>query len=147
MTAFTVLVLMAAGTPAQDDDPGFIYLQKDEVALESRPGNPAVRSKVLVGNPNEAGIYVMRIEFGADVTTSPHYHDQDRYITVISGVWGFGSDASGDCGKTAPMTEGAFVMHPKGAVHYDGSCNGEPVVVQIIGMGPVKTTWLESGEN
>jgi hypothetical protein len=37
-------------------------------------------------------------------------------------------------------------MHPKGAVHYDGSCNGEPVIVQIIGMGPVNTTWLETDE-
>jgi quercetin dioxygenase-like cupin family protein len=141
-SACVAALFAAVGATAQDDDPGFIFLQKDEVALESASGDFDVRSKVIVGNPSEAGIYVMRIEFGPNVTSPPHFHDQDRFITVISGVWGFGRDASGDCGETVPMTEGAFVMHPKGAVHYDGSCNGEPVVVQIIGMGPVNTTRL-----
>lgn len=146
ITACLAALFAAVGTPAQDPDPGFIYLQKYEVTLDSGLAGLDVRSKVLVGNPNEEGIYVMRIEFGPDVTSPPHYHDQDRFVTVISGVWGFGRGDSGDCGETVPMTEGAFVMHPKGAVHYDGSCNGEPVVVQIIGMGPVNTTRLESGE-
>ncbi len=141
-SACIAALLAAMGVIAQDADPGFIFLQKDEVALERGPGDFNVRSKVLVGNPNEAGIYVMRIEFGPNVTSPPHYHDQDRFITVISGVWGFGRGASGECGETVPMAEGAFVMHPKGAVHYDGSCDGEPVVVQIIGMGPVNTTRL-----
>ncbi len=145
-TASVAVLLAAAGVLAQDEDPGFIFLQEDEVELESRAGGFNVRSKVIVGNPDEEGIYVMRIEFGPDVTSPPHYHDQDRFITVISGVWGFGRGPSGDCDETVPMTEGAFVMHPKGAVHYDGSCNGEPVVVQIIGMGPVKTTRLEASE-
>lgn len=145
-TACVAVLLGAVGALAQDDDPGFIYLQKDEVELEKRSGDFNVRSKVIVGNPAEEGIYVMRIEFGPNVTSPPHYHDQDRFITVISGEWGFGRDGSGDCSRTVPMTEGAFVMHPKGAVHYDGSCNGEPVVVQIIGMGPVKTTRIETGD-
>jgi quercetin dioxygenase-like cupin family protein len=141
-SACVAALLAAVGAIAQDEDPGFIFLQKDEVALESGSGDFNVRSKVIVGNPNEEGIYVMRIEFGPNVTSPPHFHDQARFITVISGVWGFGRGASGDCDETVPMTEGAFVMHPKGAVHYDGSCNGEPVVVQIIGMGPVNTTRL-----
>jgi len=143
LTATIALLLAAGGVLSQDTDPGFIFLQQDEVELKPMADDPNFRSSVLVGNPDEPGIYVMRIEFGPGATTSPHFHDQDRYITVISGVWGFGRGASGDCAQTVPMSEGAFVMHPKGAVHYDGSCNGEPVVVQIMGMGPVKTTWLE----
>lgn len=140
------ILAIATGATAEDPDPGFIFVQKDEVVLEASTGGFDVQSKVLVGDPNEPGIYVMRIEFGPGVTSPPHFHDQDRFVTVISGVWGFGRGASGDCAETVPMTEGAFIMHPKGAVHYDGSCNGEPVTVQIIGMGPVKTTWLESAE-
>lgn len=146
LMAGSALLLATVGTTAQDSEPGFIYLQKDEVVLEKGSGAFDVRSKVIAGDPDEEGIYVMRIEFGPNVTSPPHYHDQDRYVTVISGVWGFGRGASGDCDETVPMTEGAFVMHPKGAVHYDGSCNGEPVVVQIIGLGPVKTTRLDSGQ-
>lgn len=139
-------LLVAATTIAQDADPGFIYLQEEEIQLERGSSEFDVRSKVIVGDPASEGIYVMRIEFGPGVTSPPHYHDQDRYITVISGEWGFGRGPSGDCAETVPMRAGAFVMHPKGSVHYDGSCNGEPVVVQIIGMGPVKTTRVESGD-
>lgn len=146
MTACVAILLAAAGTLAQDSGPGFIFLQKDEIRLDSGMAGLDVRVKVLVGDPGEAGIYAMRIEFGAGVTSPPHYHDQDRFVTVISGVWGFGRGDSADCDETVPLTEGAFGMHPKGAVHYDGSCNGEPVVVQIIGMGPVNTTWLEPDE-
>lgn len=146
IAAGVALLLAAICTLAQDTDPGFIFLQQDEIALERGSGAFNARSKVIVGNPDEEGIYVMRIEFGPDVTSPPHYHDQDRFITVISGVWAFGRGASADCEETVPMTEGAFVMHPKGAVHYDGSCNGAPVVVQIIGMGPVKTTRVDTGD-
>jgi gentisate 1,2-dioxygenase len=130
MTACVAVLLAAAGTLAQDSGPGFIFLQKDEIRLDSGMAGLDVRVKVLVGG----------------VTSPPHYHDQDRFVTVISGVWGFGRGDSADCDETVPLTEGAFGMHPKGAVHYDGSCNGEPVVVQIIGMGPVNTTWLETDE-
>ena len=146
LAASAAVLLVAAGSLAQDYDANFIFLQKSEVVLEGREERPSTRAKVLFGNPNEEGIYVMRIEFGAGVTSPPHYHDQDRFITIISGVWGFGRGDSRDCDETVPMTEGAFVMHPKGAVHYDGSCNGEPVVVQIMGMGPVKTHWVEPSE-
>ncbi len=138
---FGAIVTLAQGTGAD-----FIWLQKDDVELVPRPGGFNARHNIIVGDPSEEGIYVMRIEFGANATSPPHFHDQDRFITVISGEWGFGRGASGDCAKTIPMTEGAFIMHPKGAVHYDGSCNGEPVVVQIIGMGPVTTTRVEVSE-
>lgn len=146
LAASAAALLVAAGSLAQDYNANFIFLQKSEVVLAGREERPIRRANVLFGNPNEEGIYVMRIEFGAAVTSAPHHHDQDRFITIICGVWGFGRGDSRDCDETVPMTEGALVMHPKGAVHFDGSCNGEPVVVQIMGMGPVKAHWLEPGE-
>jgi len=79
-------------------------------------------------------------------TFPPHHHDQDRYITVISGVWAFGKGYSGECEDTVPLTTGAYVMHPKGAVHFDGACGEDVVEVQIIGRGPVKTTWIEAAD-
>ena len=44
------------------------------------------------------------------------------------------------------MDPGAYVFHPKGAVHFDGSCVDETVEVQIIGRGPVNTTWVGAAE-
>ena len=75
----------------------------------------------------------------------PHYHDKDRYITVIKGTWWVGLRPDGDIynpDKTVPMKPGSFVFHPAGGHHYDGA-KDEETIVQIVGMGPVTTTQLE----
>jgi hypothetical protein len=43
---------------------------------------------------------------------------------------------------TTPIPAGGFMLHPAGAVHYDGS-RGGPVVVEIRGFGPVSTTSVD----
>lgn len=142
------LIFACSGSLAenQEADPGFIHLQKADIQFKPVPDLPGLSFAVLAGNPGTPGTYVIRARFGPGVTTPPHYHDQDRHVTVLSGVWGFGTGDSGDCAETIPLKAGAFAMHPKGAVHYDGSCNGEVVIVEITGIGPVNTHWIESDE-
>lgn len=41
-----------------------------------------------------------------------------------------------------PLSPGSYMKHPAGGVHYDGAKDGE-VIVEIRGMGPVKTVFLE----
>ena len=120
----------------------FIALSADAIEFQSVPGVEGITGAVIKGNPNEAGIYVMRARFAEGVRSRPHHHDQDRHVTVISGTWHFGTDTSGTCENATPIPAGGFGFHPKGAVHYDGSCGG-PVVVEITGMGPVKTIWVQ----
>ena len=133
-------LLILPGTAASDTEAdGFVYLQPDAIEYQTAAGS-GLRQAVLAGNPAEPGLYVIRIEFPAGVTSPPHFHDQDRYITVISGVWSFGMGNSGSCEDTVPLPQGAFAVHPKGAVHFDGACGDEPVSVEIRGIGPVKTT-------
>ena len=48
-----------------------------------------------------------------------------------------------DPDRMVPMKPGSFVFHPANAHHYDGA-KDEEVVVQVIGMGPVTTTMLDS---
>lgn len=142
------LLIAASGVLAEDQDtePGFIHLQVDEMEFGPVPDLPGLEFVILAGDPSQPGPYVLRAKFGPGMTTPPHYHDQDRFVSVISGVWAFGTGKSGDCAETIPLTAGAFAMHPKGAAHYDGSCNGEVVVVQITGIGPVNTHWLGSDD-
>jgi len=121
----------------------FIHLQVDEMEYRPVSAFPGLEFAILAGDPGEPGQYVIRAKFGPGLTAPPHYHDQDRFVSVISGVWAFGMGESGECAGTIPLRAGAFAMHPKGAVHYDGSCNDEEVVVQISGIGPVQTHWLE----
>jgi quercetin dioxygenase-like cupin family protein len=125
-----------------DEVPGFVNLAPDELEFRPMPGNPGASFATLKGDPSEAGPYVMRYRVPAGQLVPPHYHDQDRHITVMAGTWAFGTGESYDCDDTVPMPPGSYVFHPRGAVHFDGSCTDEPIEVQIIGMGPVETFWL-----
>lgn len=136
------LALLAPFLVGAEEPEEFIALNAEEIAFQAFPGLEGVSGVLIKGNPNEAGIYVMRARFEPGTLSKPHYHDQDRHITVVSGTWVFGTDASGTCENAKPLHAGAFGFHPKGAVHYDGSCGDEPAVVEITGMGPVKTIWL-----
>ena len=135
------LISSSAETTAQTDErsSGFPHWQAGDVPFEADPDRPGLSYAVLSGDPGKAGVYVIRLRIPPGHTFPPHYHDQDRYVTVISGVWAFGTGHSGKCEDTKPLTAGAFVMHPKGTVHFDGSCGDAYVEVQIIGQGPVKT--------
>lgn len=136
------LVLTLPFLAAAEEPEDFVALNADEIAFLSAPGIEGVTFALIRGNPEEEGIYVMRARFEPGTLSKPHYHDQDRHITVVSGTWVFGTDASGTCEGAKPLHAGAFGFHPKGAVHFDGSCGDEPAVVEITGMGPVKNFWV-----
>jgi quercetin dioxygenase-like cupin family protein len=143
----SLIVASSANTaPTDESISGFVHFQAADVPYEAVPDIPELGYVVLSGDPEEAGIYVIRLKIPPGRTFPPHHHDQDRYITVISGIWAFGKGHSGKCEDTIPLTAGAYVMHPKGAVHFDGSCGEDTVEVQIIGRGPVKTTWIDGGD-
>jgi quercetin dioxygenase-like cupin family protein len=97
----------------------------------------------IVGDPSKPGIYVIRRLFKSGETTPPHHHDQDRYVTVIKGMWWTGEGDVKRPEQMVPIATGGFMLHPAGLHHYDGSKEGE-VIVQIIGMGPVKTTDVDA---
>jgi hypothetical protein len=61
---------------------------------------------------------------------------------VIQGTWNAGKDDSWDPEATVPLKAGSYMFHPAGGVHYDGSAGEEGATVQIVGMGPSKTTFL-----
>ena len=42
---------------------------------------------------------------------------------------------------TVPLQAGSFMIHPAGAIPYDGSRDGE-VIVEIRGIGPVITEFV-----
>ena len=141
---FCALAAFSAPTALADEAVlVFIGVRADEVSYAPDPEVPALGYAVLSGDPDKAGVYVIRLRIPPGMTFPPHYHDQDRHITVISGVWAFGKGRSGSCEDTVPMPAGSYVMHPKGGIHFDGACGDEPVEVQIIGEGPVTTTWVD----
>lgn len=145
LVCYLILVSAASTSTAQHLglDPGFVHVRANDVAYKANRDYPGLRYAVLSGDPDSEGIYVLRLKIPPGLTFPPHYHDQDRHVTVISGTWAFGTGDSGECEDTTPLTAGAYAMHPKGAVHFDGACGDGPVEVQITGHGPVTTTWID----
>lgn len=143
LTISVIFILLATDARPSDSGSDFVSLNPADLQFKPVPGSPGASYVALLGDPDTSGTYVMRYRIPAGQLVPPHSHDQDRHITVISGTWAFGTGASHDCEDTVPMEPGSYIFHPKDAVHFDGSCTAEPIEVQVIGTGPVKTTWLQ----
>ena len=129
----------ASGQVVKPDGSGFIAAQPEDL----RPSEGATQV-VILGDPSKPGLYVVRNTFAPGRGSRPHFHSQDRYVTVIKGTWWVALGADGgvyDPSKMVPMKAGSFILHPANGHHFDGA-RDEEVIVQIMGMGPVVTTQL-----
>lgn len=133
------MLAVAPSLSAQSDKDFQITLPENIVWKDAGQG---VKIAVVYGDPSKPGQYVIRAHFPPGVMSSPHFHAEDRHITVIQGTWNAGKDDSWDPAATVPLVAGSYMFHPAGGVHYDGSAGAEGAIVQIIGMGPSKTTFL-----
>jgi len=136
------LALFAVSASADKDKAGFVRVTPEEVKWMDRPGYDGVKFAVVQGDPTKPGIYVIRAKFSPGAMTRPHWHPEDRFVTVISGTWYTGEGDAFEPDKTQPLKAGSFMLHPAKAHHYDGA-KDEEVVVQIIGIGPSATTLVD----
>jgi len=141
--AAAVLARPAAGQAVKPDSLGFISAQGDALEFKEAGGLSQV---VVAGDPGKPGIYVVRVRFAPYQTSRPHFHDQDRFVTVIKGTWWVALGPASDkydttTARMTPMKAGSFVKHPAGGHHFDGA-KADETIVQIVGMGPVKTVYV-----
>lgn len=132
------VVLLTVNARADKDKAGFVRVTPEEVKWTDRPGYDGVKFAVIQGDPSKPGVYVIRAKFSPGAMTRPHWHPEDRFVTVLQGTWWAGEGDTFDPDKTTPLKAGSFMMHPAKAHHYDGA-RDEEVIVQIIGIGPSAT--------
>jgi hypothetical protein len=72
----------------------------------------------------------------------PHFHANDRYITVLSGTWWVGTGAKYDPDSTVAIPAGSYVTHFAKQIHWDGAKDVE-CVLEIVGQGPATSTPAE----
>jgi quercetin dioxygenase-like cupin family protein len=89
---------------------------------------------VLLGNPGNEGLYVIRLKFPAGYKIPPHTHPNDEHVTVISGAFHFGLGAQFDEANGMLLKPGGFAHAGKGMQHYAWA--SEDTVVQVHGQGP-----------
>jgi quercetin dioxygenase-like cupin family protein len=126
--------------------PDFVRLTPDQIHWVAVPGSHGVQTAVIYGDPERPGPYVIRVRFPPHVMDRPHWHPKDRYVTVLQGTWYAGTGTTFDVSRAQPMPAGSFMMHPAGAVHWDGSATSEAVIVQITGEGPGTTTQADPSQ-
>lgn len=134
----SVLVMSPSFSAPSEKD--FLLIPPEKVEWKDAGGG--AKLAVIYGDPGKPGLYVIRAYFPPGVMSAPHFHGEDRHVVVVQGTWNAGTDDSWDPQSTTALKQGSYMFHPAGAVHYDGSAGAEGAVVQIVGMGPSKTTFL-----
>ena len=137
---YLVMPLALAGTlsissAAELNPAAVIYKLPDQI-----PWGPVnsrgAQSAVVVGDPTKPGFYAVYNKWTkGNHFSRPHFHPNDRYITVLSGTWWINTGAKFNSDTMTPMKPGAFVIHHAGQIHYDGT-KDEPAMIYIVGMGP-----------
>jgi hypothetical protein len=107
-------------------------------------GNPEVSEQaILYGDPNKAGLYIVLMKWHPHHMSHPHFHPNDRFITVLSGTWWVGTGSKYDPDSMVAIPAGSFVKHFGKQIHYDGAKEGD-ALLEILGEGPATSTPAET---
>jgi quercetin dioxygenase-like cupin family protein len=110
------------------------------------PAMPAgTRMALLEGNPKSEGLFTLRLQVPAGARLAPHRHPRDERVTVLSGRVGIGFGEHFDQDRLRYIEAGGFYLNPTPVPHFVFF----PVesVVQITGIGPWQTQWLDAPDN
>lgn len=138
-----IVLAMAAWAPVKADlnPAALVYKLPDQIQwTEALPG---AKMAVLHGDPSKPGPYIALIKWSPHSMSRPHFHPNDRFITVISGTWWVGTGSKYDPDSTVPMPAGSFVTHFGKQIHYDGA-KDEAAMIEIVGEGPATATPAET---
>lgn len=91
---------------------------------------------VLEGNPQQPGLFTIRLKVPAGSTIAPHTHPRDERVTVLSGKV---TVTIGGTSKT--FTAGGFYVNPPGEVH--SLTIDEETVLQLTCEGPWELKYVE----
>jgi quercetin dioxygenase-like cupin family protein len=115
-------------------------LTPDEVKWVAQPnGN---QQAVLAGNQKETGLYMYRTRFPANYRNKPHFHPDQRIVTVMSGTLYVGYGEKMDNSRMKALPAGSIFTEPPRQPHYVWAKGGE-VVIQVTGYGPSGTTVID----
>ena len=107
---------------------------------------PEARLAVLVGQPSEAGPYMVRVKVPPGVKLMPHRHPEDRIYTVISGVFYIGLGDQFDADKLVAYPPGTVIILPGNTSHFHWAKSGE-YVTQVTAIGPLGLEYVNSKDD
>lgn len=138
-----------ASTPRkhQPDQDRFHAILTDDLEWKPFPAfPPAARLSVLIGNPEGAGVYVIRVHLPASTKMMPHIHPEDRVYTVMAGIFYIGLGDTFDETKLQAYPPGSVVVLPGGQSHFHWAKSGG-YVTQVSAIGPLGLDYVDSGDD
>ena len=143
LVALVIGIFVSLGSDvAADIDPSAVVVKLPGSIQWSGSATSPSQNAVLMGDPSKPGLYIQLTKWHPHNMSRPHFHPNDRYITVISGTWWKGTGSKYDPDSTVPIPAGSFVTDVGKGIHYDGA-KDEEVVLEIVGMGPATATSAE----
>lgn len=118
------------------------FKMPDQIPWSQRAANGA-QTAILFGDPSKPGIYVQLNRRAPNNWSRPHFHDNDRYITVLEGTMWIGTGTKFDPENTVALRPGGFVRDIAKQAHFDGS-KDDGFTIEIVGMGPATSTQAET---
>ncbi len=106
----------------------------EALQYRSEPGAPGAEVAVVAGDPQRGG-YTLRVRFAPGVRTPPHWHPDQRVVTVLSGQYAFALGTRFDATALERYGPGTVLVVPAGQAHYSAALDA-PVVLQESGIGP-----------
>jgi pimeloyl-ACP methyl ester carboxylesterase len=106
-------------------------------------GVSGIRTVVLKGDPDRTGLYTIMLQVPAHTRIASHDHQDDRVATVIAGAWFLGYGEVFDPAQLKALPPGSFYTEPANRAHF-AETRDEPVIVQITGMGPSSTRYVDA---
>jgi pimeloyl-ACP methyl ester carboxylesterase/uncharacterized RmlC-like cupin family protein len=105
-------------------------------------GISGIRTVVLKGDPERAGLYTIMLQIPANTRIAAHDHQDDRVATVVSGTWYIGYGDRFNSADLKALPPGSFYTEPANRSHF-AETRDEPVIVQITGVGPSSTRYVD----
>jgi quercetin dioxygenase-like cupin family protein len=142
----TFFVAVALSADASQDEPvGFARVLPSAIKWIPSPVVPGTYRVVLLGNPDEAGPFVMRVKVPPGTRIMPHKHRDERVYTVLAGEWKLGFGEKFDAGKLMSFPAGSVYRLPANVPHFQATGQSE-TIVQINSVGPSTTEFLNPSD-
>lgn len=130
--------------PGQAD---FRTILPEDIDWKPFAGFPSeARLAVLVGDPAQAGPYLIRVRVPSGVKLMPHRHPEDRVYTVMSGVFYIGLGDRFDGEKVNAYPPGSVIILPGDTAHFHWAKSGE-YVTQVTAMGPLGLEYMDANDD
>jgi len=141
VTGFIALTLIVSGSSAQTEPLATTRLAPDEFKWNPTPiGGQRVN---LAGDEQKPGMYMYRARLPANFKVQPHFHPDERVVTVMSGTLYMGYGEQFDESVMKALPAGSVWTEPAKQPHFVWAKEGDVVIQVVGGNGPSGLTRIE----